>query len=260
MSITAPVEPVCRWLGGHRGGAVTRLFVLATLVATAPLGAQEPRRDSATVRRASRPLLRWGEVIGVAATTGLALAADRSLRNRIADPHDRVGRTISDFGNGMGDGRIVYPGLLAFAIGGKVFHRPGMYGVSSRALKSTLLGGAATIVLKTLVGRDRPNLSPDDPYSIHPFRFKDNSFPSGHTAVAFALATSFARETKDQWTDVAFFTAAATTAYARMHDNKHWASDVVFGAGIGILAARFVHRFQAKLAVAPGSVGLNLAF
>ena len=45
-----------------------------------------------------------------------------------------------------------------------------------------------------------------------------------------------------------------------MHDDKHWASDVIVGAGIGILSARFVHRFEAKVAVAPGALGVSLAF
>ena len=240
--------------------AATFLLALTTLVAGAPLSAQQPHRDSATVVRAHRPLLRWGELVGVAATTGLALATDQKIRDVIHDPHDALGRTVSDFGNALGNGVIVYPSLLVLAIGGKVLHKPGLYGVSSRALESTLLGGAAAVVLKTLVGRSRPSISPGDPYSFHPFRLKDNSFPSGHTIVAFALATSLARETKDKWTDVLFFTAAATTGYARLHDDKHWASDVVFGAGVGILAARFVHRFQAKVAVAPGAVGLHLTF
>ena len=95
---------------------------------------------------------------------------------------------------------------------------------------------------------------------FRPFRANDISLPSGHTAVAFALATSLARETGDQWTDASFFAAAALTAYSRMHDDRHWASDVVLGAGIGILSARFVHRFQARVAVSPGGVGMSLAF
>ena len=45
-----------------------------------------------------------------------------------------------------------------------------------------------------------------------------------------------------------------------MHDDRHWASDVVFGAGIGILSARFVHRREAKLAVKRGMVGLSFSF
>jgi membrane-associated phospholipid phosphatase len=236
------------------------MLAVITLMSAQPLRAQQPKQDSTTIRRARRPLLRWGEVIGVVAVTGLALANDQSIRNRLNDPHDRLGRTVSDIGNGFGDGIIVYSSLLALSVGSKALDKKGVYGVTSRALKSTFLGGAAAIVLKTIGGRDRPSASIDDPYSFHPFRFKDNSFPSGHTAVAFALATSFARETPDKWTDLGFFTLATVTAYARMHDDKHWASDVVFGAGVGILSARFVHRFQAKLAVSPGGIGMSLPF
>lgn len=241
-----------------RAGAA--VLAVITLMSAPPLIAQQPKQDSATIRRARRPLLRVGEVVGVLAVTGLALASDQSIRNRLSDPHDRLGRTVSDIGNGFGDGVIVYSSLLALSVGSKALSKKGVYGVTSRALKSTLLGGAAAIVLKTIAGRDRPNASTDDPYSFHPFRFKDNAFPSGHTAVAFALATSFARETPDKWTDLGFFTLATVTAYARMHDDKHWASDVVFGAGVGILSARFVHRFQAKLAVGPGGIAMSLPF
>ena len=236
------------------------LLAAMTLFSMHPLEAQQPKQDSATVRRARRPLLRWGEVIGVAAATALALASDQSIRNRLNDPHDALGRTISDIGNGFGDPIIVSGTLLTLSVGSKALKKESVYGVTSRAFKSALLAGGSAMVLKIIAGRERPLNSVDDPYDFHLFRFKDNSLPSGHSAVAFALATSFARETPDKWTDLGFFTLATVTAYARMHDDKHWASDVVLGAGIGILSARFVHRFQAKLAVAPGGVGMSLAF
>lgn len=235
-------------------------FLLAIVQPVSSVPAQQPKPDSATMRRARRPLVRWGELAGVLATTGLALATDQHIRDFLNDPHDRLGRTVSDVGNGLGDFAIVYPSLFALSVGTKLLHKRGAYGVSSRALKSTLLAGGAAMALKAVLGRDRPADSSDDPYQFHLFRFKDNSFPSGHTAVAFALATSLARETPDKWTDAAFFTVATVTAYARMHDDRHWASDVVFGAGIGILSARFVHRFQAKLAVSGSSAGVSLAF
>ena len=236
------------------------LVAILTLVSALPLHAQEPRQDSATIRRARRPLLRWGEVIGVAAVTGLALASDQSIRDRLNDPHDRVGRTLSDIGNGFGDPVIVYGSLATLSVGSKLLGKQGFYGVTSRALKSALLGGAATMALKSIAGRERPLNSINDPYDFKLFRIKDASFPSGHSTVAFALATSFARETPDLWTDAGFFTLATLTAYARMHDDKHWASDVVFGAGIGILSARFVHRFQARVAVSPGGFAMSLPF
>jgi membrane-associated phospholipid phosphatase len=102
----------------------------------------------------------------------------------------------------------------------------------------------------------------NSPFKFHPFNLHDstNAFPSGHTTVAFALATSFAREIKGTWDDVLFYALATTTAYARMHDNKHWMSDVVFGAGIGILSTRFIHRREAKLLVGKSVLGASLEF
>jgi membrane-associated phospholipid phosphatase len=234
--------------------------VVAVLGMGTPAAAQQPEPDSATFVRARRPLVRVGEAIGVAATTGLALALDRTIRDRLADPHDRIGRHLSDLGNGFGDGVVVYSSLLAVTLGGKLLGKDGMYGVGMRALQSTLVGGGAAVLLKNAIGRERPNSSPTDPYNFSVFEFKDNSFPSGHTTVAFALATSLARETPDQWTDAGFFLLATLTAYARMHDDKHWASDVVFGAGLGILSARFIHRLHARIAVSRGMVGASVDF
>ena len=230
-------------------------FALMTLVSQ-PLAAQQPKPDSAVARRPERSILVWAEVVGIAAIAGMAFSRDQLLR----DPHYALGRTLSDLGNGFGDGAVVYPGLFALSMGGRVFKKPGMQKVGSRALESTLLAGASALALKSIIGRQRPNGSGSNAYVFQPFATGDISFPSGHTAVAFALATSLARETKDQWTDLAFFAAASLTAYSRMHDDKHWASDVIVGAGIGILSARFVHRFEAKVAVAPGGIGVSLAF
>ena len=239
----------------------TPAALLAVSILAGPvLVAQESLVDSAKVRRPARSILVWAELVGVAALAGVAFTSDQSLRNRIADPHDGLGRTLSDMGNGVGDGAVVYPSLFAVAMGGRLLGKPGMQKVGTRALESTLLAGAAALALKSIIGRERPDASGSNAYVFRPFRAHDISLPSGHTAVAFALATSLARETGDQWTDAAFFAAASLTAYSRMHDDRHWASDVILGAGIGILSARFVHRFQARMAVSPGGVGMSLAF
>ena len=64
------------------------------------------------------------------------------------------------------------------------------------------------------------------------------SFPSGHTATAFAAAEFMRQEYKDvsPWYGVAGYAMAATTGYLRMYNNKHWLGDVVAGAGVGILS------------------------
>lgn len=230
------------------------------VVSSQCLIAQQLKPDSTIARRSQRSILAWAEVVGIAAIAGISFAGDQRLRNRLHDPHDRMGRTLSDLGNGFGDGAIVYPSLFAISMGGRILKQPGMQRLGSRALESTLLAGGAALALKSIIGRQRPDGSGSNAYVFKPFRTQDISLPSGHTAVAFALATSLARETKDKWTDVAFFAAASLTAYARMHDDKHWASDVVLGAGIGILSARFVHRFDAKVAVAPAGIAMSLPF
>jgi len=66
------------------------------------------------------------------------------------------------------------------------------------------------------------------------------SFPSGHTATAFAAAEFLRQEYRDvsPWYGVAGYLAATTTGALRMYNNKHWLSDVVAGAGVGILSTK----------------------
>lgn len=65
-----------------------------------------------------------------------------------------------------------------------------------------------------------------------------NSFPSGHTAVAFMGAEFLRREYRNvsPWIGVAGYAVAAGTGFLRMYNNRHWATDVLAGAGIGILS------------------------
>jgi hypothetical protein len=67
-----------------------------------------------------------------------------------------------------------------------------------------------------------------------------NSFPSGHTATAFLGAELLYQEYKDVsvWYGVSGFVVAAGTGAFRMYNNRHWLTDVVAGAGIGILSAK----------------------
>lgn len=66
-----------------------------------------------------------------------------------------------------------------------------------------------------------------------------NSFPSGHTATAFMNATILTREYghKTPLVGIGAYATAAGTGFMRMANNRHWLSDVLTGAGIGILTA-----------------------
>lgn len=68
-----------------------------------------------------------------------------------------------------------------------------------------------------------------------------NSFPSGHTATAFMTATMLHKEYghRSPWYSIGGYAAATVTGITRQLNNRHWMSDVMVGAGIGILATEF---------------------
>lgn len=70
-----------------------------------------------------------------------------------------------------------------------------------------------------------------------------NSFPSGHTAIAFMGAEFMRREYRNvsPWIGVAGYVVAAGTGFLRMYNNRHWATDVLAGAGIGILSTEIAY-------------------
>ena len=75
------------------------------------------------------------------------------------------------------------------------------------------------------------------------------SFPSGHTANVFAGATMLAMEYGEnhRWVPYAAYAAAGGVGIMRMANNKHYISDVLFGAGLGILsmkAAYWTHKYR----------------
>jgi hypothetical protein len=72
-----------------------------------------------------------------------------------------------------------------------------------------------------------------------------NSFPSGHTATAFMCAQMLHREygeTVSPWISVAGYGLAATTGIFRVIANRHWCSDVMAGAAIGILSTELAYE------------------
>jgi len=79
----------------------------------------------------------------------------------------------------------------------------------------------------------------------------NNSFPSGHTATAFAGAEILWQEYKDvsPWYGVAGFAVATGTGFLRIYNDRHWLTDIAAGAGIGILSSKlayWLHPFIQK--------------
>lgn len=79
---------------------------------------------------------------------------------------------------------------------------------------------------------------------MRPDESTKNSWPSGHTATAFVGATILHKEyglTRSPWYSIAGYTVATATGVMRVLNNRHWISDVLSGAGIGILSTELAY-------------------
>ena len=102
---------------------------------------------------------------------------------------------------------------------------------------SYMLVAATTIPLKTITHVQRPDGS------------SFNSFPSGHTATAFASAEFLWQEYKDVsvWYGISGYIVATGTGIFRIYNDRHWLTDVSAGAGIGILCTKTAYWLYPKV-------------
>ncbi len=100
-----------------------------------------------------------------------------------------------------------------------------------RFVVSTILSNA---VMATAVNATKYSVK-----EMRPDNSTRNSFPSGHTATAFVAATVLHKEyglTRSPWYSVGGYAVATATGVMRVLNNRHWISDVMAGAGIGIMS------------------------
>lgn len=100
-----------------------------------------------------------------------------------------------------------------------------------RFMLSTLLSNA---VMATVVNATKYSVK-----EMRPDNSTRNSFPSGHTATAFVAATVLHKEyglTRSPWYSVGGYAVATATGVMRILNNRHWVSDVMAGAGVGIMS------------------------
>lgn len=126
----------------------------------------------------------------------------------------------------------IAPGITMLALNGLgVKGRHNVIDQAGMLLLSNIMLGVTVNTVKKATRQMRPDGSS---YS---------SFPSGHTAEAFAGAELLRLEygSVSPWYAVAGYTVAATTGYLRMYNNRHWFSDVVAGAGVGMASSEFAY-------------------
>jgi Membrane-associated phospholipid phosphatase len=183
------------------------------------------------------------------AALALAFSQDGDWQAKIAS-HDRLGKGFvatylaEPFGNDL----YTMPLSLGIYLLGNYIGAEPLTEIAGTAFQALLLSGGATLVFKLAFHRERPaEQAESDPYAFGrpSLRRKHLSFPSGHTAGAFSLATAITLATEGKWyVALPLYGLASLSAWQRISENRHWPSDVVAGAMIGVWAGFQAHGWR----------------
>jgi membrane-associated phospholipid phosphatase len=151
------------------------------------------------------------------------------------------------------------PGVLVlggtFYVVGRATHTRGLAAAGLHSAEAIVLAEVAGGLLKWTTGRARPfavgDTLPGDFRFLRGIRkgYDYASFPSGHTIAAFASAAALTSEASRSWAHSGWligpvlYGSASMVGLSRKYNNQHWASDVVFGAGLGTIAGVTVVRY-----------------
>lgn len=153
---------------------------------------------------------------------------------------------LFDAGDTLGKGYVSY-GLSGMALlGGELFGSSRLSRVGLRAIGALVASDAIVFPAKVAVGRRRPSGDGRSPDEFDSFAFEREfySFPSGHTAHAFALAGVVSDEFSDgaPWVRYVAYSVATATGVSRLLGREHWATDVIAGAAAGVFASKLSAR------------------
>lgn len=184
-----------------------------------------------------KPFSKAAKILGVAIpsamiTYGVISVESEELKRLDNETRDELLEDHSMWYNNWDDYFQFSPAVLAFGL--KLGGVESKHNLSDMAILYTLSNVLETGIVyttKVLTGRKRPDGS-----DYH-------SFPSGHTATAFVAAEFLHQEYKDKsiWISIGGYGMATLIGISRVYNNKHWVSDVITGAGIGILSTKVAY-------------------
>jgi hypothetical protein len=196
----------------------------------------------------------WGAVF-VVGSVALSTADVRITHWMTDSTHhtegrDRLARNFSK----IQEGTLTLGNLALYGIA-RLTKQRSMADITFHAAETVVVGSVFSQVIRGPLGRARPyDTNFDDQYSFHPFQgftnFKYRAFPSIHTASSFGVATVYVLETHRRAPAATWIVApiayalAAGPGVSRLYTGQHWASDIVSGAFVGVLAGAKVVRYN----------------
>jgi len=176
----------------------------------------------------------WMTTGAMVIATGLAFTLDPKIKENVTHQRSASFDNVTSYGEKYGS--ISYAGIFAggMYLTGKIMGNKSLATTGRMLTESVLYSGFVVGVLKYTVGRARP-YNNEGPADFFDYTFTENnvSFPSGHTATAFAISTVLSQRINNTFATIGLYGLASLTAYQRIYDDKHWFSDVFVGAAIG---------------------------
>ncbi len=185
---------------------------------------------------------RDSDLLKLAAISGVGLllfAGDQKIHDWVEENKSHSAEDAADFFSNLGDGGWLLGGVAAIYAAGELGGRDHLRQTALLSLESLTATTFFVWSAKFIVGRSRPSTG-ESSRSFRPFSFSSSrwSFPSGHAASAFAVATVVADQSEEAAIDVLAYSLAALVGVARVYENKHWPADVFIGSALGYFVAK----------------------
>lgn len=263
-----------------RKSVISFLLFLFISVYTIPLIAQNSDTIEFNYTRISGPYLKsyvtdtWSFVksplhwktkqwitFGAITGTGVLLyTQDAAIRDFVQEHRTTSGDKFFRYGfEHWGSGYYTVPLIGGLYVGGRLLKNNRLSATTLTAGKAAAVSAVFVNVVKQAVHRHRPYQdTPADPANWDgPFgNLHHTSFPSGHSTLAFSVATVLACEYSETvWVPVVAYSLAAGTAISRVYHDKHWASDVLIGSALGWATGRFIWKRSKAVKVYPYLAG-----
>ena len=174
--------------------------------------------------------------------TAISFSVDEDVKEIFQKNKGETLNTVANIFNEAGSGYAVGIPISTYIFG--YYSKDEKLAKASKvAIASAVVSASITFPLKYAVNRERPDGSNDD------------SFPSGHTAFAFSIFGSYARFYNEGITPYILYSVPVLTGLSRIYKNKHYLSDVVAGATIGLISIPIGQWLEENLSIRFGAQG-----